>query len=61
MTDSERTLSIFHLDLATPEERIIQSHGCLDRIFVSELHISESLGMAVIFVAEDRHPENTGD
>ena len=52
------TPKIFHLDLAASEERIIQSHGGLDRIFVSELHIRESLGMAIILVAEDRHPED---
>ena len=55
------TFRIFHLDLAASEERIVQSHGCLDRVLVRELHVSESLGMAVIFVAENRHPENTVD
>ena len=53
------SISISHLDLAPSEERIIQSHGGLDRILVSELHVSESLRMTVIFVAEDRHPKNT--
>ena len=48
-----------HLNLAASEERIIQSHSCLDRILVSELHVGEPLGMSIVFVAEDGHPENT--
>jgi len=46
-----------HLDLSSPEQRIIQSHGCLHRVLVSELDIGETLRVAIKFVAEDCHPD----
>ena len=49
---------ISHLDLAPSEERIIQSHGCLDRVLVCELHVGETLGATVELVAKDSHPLN---
>ena len=44
-----------HLDLPSSEERVVEGHGRADGVLVGELHVGETLGVTVEFVAQDRH------
>jgi len=47
-----------HLDLPSPEEAVVESHGSLHGVLIRELDISEPLGVSVELVAEYGDPVN---
>ena len=55
ITEKINLVSLPHLDLSSPEERVVEGHGRADRVLVRELDVGEPLGVAVKLVAQDGH------
>ena len=56
ITEKIILVSLPHLDLSSPEERVVEGHGRADRVLVRELDVGEPLGVAVKLVAQDGDP-----